>query len=572
MESALVKLDAIAEAAVLIHKNLQGENVLVAYLVVSDPQEDSASAISSIKQALVELLPDYMIPSSFQILERMPLNAADKIDRHNLPEPDFAQQLENLVMPETHTEEKLQYIWSNILGQAQISCRSSFFDLGGHSLTAVRLVAAIRQQLCVDLPVRSIFEHNTIQKLAAVIDALQSHAPVASIQCLPKQPGEWLPLSFAQERLWTLDQLGNGSVEYNMPIALRLQGRFNLEWANKAFAFVLQQHTVLRTIYSNQNGTPRQQVQPLESFSIENFDFRQLSCAEQANLINQLMEQEANQAFDLSSDFLLRARFIQQQDEEGVLLLTTHHIAFDGWSENILAQSFVEAYTSIAKKNSLKVKEVAQYSDYAHWQRDWLTGGTLEQQQAYWQQQLANLPPVHDLPLDYERPTYTTSAGAAINFHLSTETSTALRELARQQQTTLFMILHAAFALLIARVSSQNDVVIGTPVANRPHVELEELIGFFVNTQVLRTECYPEATFVEYLAQVRQVNLDAQSHADIPFELLVETLNPQRSLSYTPLFQIMFAMDTSDDWQLTLPDFSIQPLHGSIFTRNMNSS
>ncbi|MCO7224317.1 non-ribosomal peptide synthetase [Pleionea sp. CnH1-48] len=560
VESALVKLKMIAEAAVLIHKNQQSENVLVAYLVLSKHEQDQVLALRSIKQALTQLLPDYMIPTSFLILERMPLNAADKIDRHNLPEPDFAQHVENIVEPQTVTEKQLQIIWTDILGLQQVSCTSSFFDLGGHSLTAVRLVAAIRQRLSIDIPVRRIFEQNTIQKLATLVDSQQSMTPVASIQCLPKQEGEWLPLSFAQERLWTLDQLGNGSVEYNMPIALQLQGHFNLDWANQAFAFVLEQHTVLRTIYSNQNGIPHQQVQALNEFSIEHFDIRQLPSAEQASLIEQLMEQEANQAFDLNTDILLRARFIQQQDQVGVLLLTTHHIAFDGWSESILATSFVDAYRSIAQSESLSIKAVVQYSDYALWQRDWLTGEHLQQQQAYWQEKLANLPPVHDLPLDYERPAYTTSAGAVVNFSLSANTSAALRELARQQQTTLFMLLHAAFTILISRTSTQKDIVIGTPVANRPQVELEELIGFFVNTQVLRTECDLEATFIEHLAQVRQVNLDAQSHQDIPFELLVETLNPQRSLSYTPLFQIMFAMDTSDDWQLTLPDLSIRPI------------
>jgi amino acid adenylation domain-containing protein len=359
-----------------------------------------------------------------------------------------------------------------------------------------------------------------------------------------RRTGESIPASFAQQRLWFLDRLEGGSAHYSMPSALRVKGRFEEQLAEQAFGRIIARHEPLRTVFASEGEQLCQVIREQVEFHLKVKDLRGMPTKEQERVVRELARADAQASFDLSRDVMVRASLVRLADEEGVLLFNMHHIASDGWSMGLLVKEFVGQYESLRSKSGADALGplAIRYADYAQWQRSWLSGAVLQEQLGYWQQQLAELPPVHSLGLDRARPVQTGFRGARHAFAVEKGIQERLKQLAQERQATLFMVLHAALSVLLARHSNSTDIVVGTPVANRMQKELEELIGFFVNTLVLRTQVSGNPRFDEFLEQVKGVNLDAQSHQDVPFEYLVERLNPVRSTQYSPLFQIMLSM------------------------------
>jgi amino acid adenylation domain-containing protein len=375
------------------------------------------------------------------------------------------------------------------------------------------------------------------------------------------------PLSFAQQRLWFIDQFGGGSVQYNMPAAMRVRGRFDEEIAEQSLRCLIRRHEPLRTTFINGEDAPLQQIQASFDFHLTRIDLGGVPRDAQERAVAEALKADAVKPFDLSADLMLRASFIRLSADEGVLLFNLHHIASDGWSMGILVNEFARLYEAFSQGRPDPLQPLAiQYADYAQWQREWLAGEVLERQLAYWEKQLTALPQVHTLPLDRPRPAVQSFNGATHTLDVGRATLDGLKEVARSGHTTLFMMLQGVFALLLSRHSNSNDIVLGTPVANRPVKELEPLVGFFVNTLVLRTDCSAGQTFHEYLAQVRRLNLDAQAHQDVPFEYLVERLKPHRSASHSALFQIMFSMNTNEAAEAHLSGATLTPLQSDEVT------
>ena len=561
IEGQLNELGSIQYCLVIVHEDEDGEKRLLAY-ITSELELSETDLIADIRSQLQSSLPDYMIPSLFIVLDEMPLNINGKIDRKSLPNPDASSfsmaSSDNYIPPEGAFEIALCKVWSELLKLpiTEIGAHSDFFQCGGHSLLSIRLVAEVRAALSVELAIRDIFEYPLLSDLARVIaNSQQSQRPkVVAFERSSNQ----LALSFAQQRLWFIDQMDTGSTQYNMPSAIRMQGDFKVEVAQAAFTQIIERHESLRTIFVDTAKGPVQIISEQFKFSISQVDLSDLTTALQDEAIETALKQDAQQSFNLNKDLMLRVSYLHINDDEGVMLFNMHHIASDGWSIGILIDEFVKLYRSNleGKPNPLAALPI-QYADYAHWQRNWLSGDVLESQLTYWDKQLADLPQVHNLPLDYERPEFQTFNGAVHHFTVDNKTSVQLNAIALDNQTTLFMLIHAAFSVLLCRYSNSNDIIIATPVANRLQKELEGIIGFFVNTLILRADCSNNPPFIEFLAQIKNTNLDAQSNQDVPFEHLVDRLNPPRSTSHNALFQIMLSMNVNEELELSLPNVSL---------------
>ncbi|MCJ8270020.1 MAG: condensation domain-containing protein, partial [Psychrosphaera sp.] len=364
---------------------------------------------------------------------------------------------------------------------------------------------------------------------------------------------EPLPLSFAQQRFWFIDRLDAGSRQYNMPMALRIQGDFDIHAAEQAIQRIITRHESLRTVFVDGVDAPVQIIQQMFSFILQRHNLTHLTIDEQTRQSLELMALDNNKAFDLSCDLMVRAAYLQlspqqssPQQAQGILLFNMHHIACDGWSMGLLTSEFITQYQAVinAQPDPLAALLI-QFADYALWQRDYLALEMLDKQLAYWTQQLEEIPPVHSLPLKAGRPVIKQQAGEWVSSELDSDTGQRLQQVARAHNMTPFMLLHGVLGLVLSRHSNSHDIVIGTPVANRMQLALEPLIGCFINTLVLRVDTDHE-TLTDYLGHVRQVNLDAQTHQDVPFEQLVEHCNVIRSTVHTPLFQIMFSMNTNE--------------------------
>ncbi|HHL32702.1 MAG TPA: amino acid adenylation domain-containing protein, partial [Oceanospirillales bacterium] len=472
-------------SSVLIVDNEQ----LIAY-VCTESDTPEAEIVAAIKTQLQQQLPSYMLPSVFVFIEHIPLTANGKLDKKALPRADATDIQSQYLAPVGEVEQKLASIWAQLLKFPvdKISADGNFFELGGHSLLSVKLVSEIRQQFKAEISIRDIFEYPQLAQLGRHISQAEG-SQLPPIKPVKRKDNKIVP-SFAQQRLWFIDQMDGGSAHYNMPSALRLQGNFKIDVAQQAFTEIIQRHESLRTVFIDDNDGPLQVIQNQFDFTIKTTDLRQLAASKKKQTVMQAIEKDATQAFDLSQDLMLRVSYLKLSDDEGILLFNMHHIASDGWSTGILVNEFVRLYESIltGKANPLAPLPI-QYADYAYWQRNWLQGEVLDKQLNYWDRQLAELPQIHSLPLDYERPQYQTFNGEAYAFKVGADTLKGLQKIVRDKKITLFMLMHAAFSLLLSRYSNNNDIVIGTAVANRRQKELESLIGFFVNTLVLRADC-----------------------------------------------------------------------------------
>ncbi|WP_240657482.1 non-ribosomal peptide synthetase [Pseudoalteromonas rubra] len=574
-----LSLQAGVESALVVAKTGATGTYLVAYLQPAKALSDVPDAEFT-QSALTELasqVPDYMVPKLAVVIADWPLTANGKINKKALPEADPQALQGDYVAPANETEQAICEVWAELLGLAPdaISTSANFFHLGGHSLLSVRLAAGLRAKLGVELPVKTLFSAPTIAEQATHIIACRGQAVRQGVQALPRVTREdeplglhsVLPQSFAQQRLWFIDQLHSDSAQYNMPAAFEVQGDLELAVVEAALQTIIDRHEVLRTVYRDGEYGAEQVIRQNVPFTLSYEDVRMLSEVQQQQAIAAAMTAQLSQPFNLTRDVMVRAGYLHTSQTSGVLLFNMHHIASDGWSMQVLIKEFITLYQAYSQGEGNPLAPLTlQYADYAQWQRAYLTDALLEQQLGYWQQQLADVPPVHSLVLDHPRPEVKQHQGAQVKGTLSQEVAEGLGALAKAQGLTPFMLLHGALSLLLARHSNTPDIVIGTPVANRMQAELEPLIGFFVNTLVLNVNT-AQATMAEYLAHVKAVHLDAQSNQDVPFEQLVEHLKVPRSTAHTPLFQVMLRTQTDyglnaemDDVTLSLGGAQLTPM------------
>jgi amino acid adenylation domain-containing protein len=545
----------VKQAVVLSRADKQGNIQLIAYVVAS---LDGFNR-EEIQAYLKEQLPEYMVPSYIIEVEAIPLTTAGKIDRKALPNPEAEAPATGQVAPLSETEVKLAAIWQDVLEIDNIGVHDDFFALGGHSLLAVRLISAVRKAFTVELPISDVFDHPTIAKLASRLttDAADESMQGITVQKRPNQ----IPLSFSQERMWFIDKL-EGSVQYHLPAILRLKGTLNADALNYAFRQIINRHEVLRTVIREQGGLGYQYVKPANDWSLKLTPLKEI---EAANISLELyLHQQIIRRFDLAQDDMLRAELIPTGVDEHVLLLTMHHIASDGWSTSILVSELVTFYNGYVEGNTAPVQTALanlpiQYADYAIWQREHLQGDLLQQKLSYWKQKLDNAAPLQ-LPTDYSRPLISSNRGATIPVHINKDLSQQIQTLSRNQGTTLYMTLLSAFKVLLHRYSGQQDICVGTPVSGRNYQETEALIGFFINTLVLRSQVSGNEPFTTLLEQVKNTTLEAYNHQDVPFEKVVEALVKERDMGRSPLFQVMFVFqNTPEIPQLRLGDILLSP-------------
>jgi amino acid adenylation domain-containing protein len=467
------------------------------------------------------------------------------------------------VAPRTRVEQVIAEIWSEVLRVKRVSIDDNFFEMGGHSLLATKVISRLREALKVELPIYTLFEASTVADLADRIERVlhqgdrTSDSPHEPILPAP-QDGE-LPLSFAQARLWFLNQLEGPSATHNIPVALHITGSLDKKYLEQAVTEILRRHEVLRTTFSVVDSTPVQAIAP-SVLTIPVVDLQALPEGEKFSEAQRLASEEAQRPFDISKDSLVRVTLLHLGEEDHVLLVTIHHIVTDGWSTGIFIQELSTLYEAFYQGEPSPLPELPiQYADFAYWQRQWLKGEVLETQLNYSKQQLTGAPALLELPTDRPRPSVQSFRGGVEYFQLNAELTQKLKTLSRNSGATLYMTLLAAFVTLLSRYSGQEDVVVGSPIANRTRSELESLIGFFVNSLVLRTDLQGNPTFCELLDRVRQVALDAYAHQDVPFEELVEVLQPERHVNYHPLFQVMFVLQNVPRQKLELPGATLTP-------------
>jgi pristinamycin I synthase-3/4 len=517
--------------------------------------------VPKLRSLLQEQLPEYMVPSAFVLMNSMPLTPHGKINRKALPAPEQARpELADIyIAPRTQTEKDLASLFAHILGVTQIGLHDNFFELGGHSLLATQLLSRIRETFPEkEIPLHHIFEFPTVAGLARQIAASPGTNQDITMPPLVSIPrDEELPLSFAQQRLWFLDQLEPGSAVYNCPAAVRFTGRLNIAALKQSFNEVVRRHEVLRTSFSTRDGSPQQVIASALQVPLPIIDLRALPATRVEAEIQRLSLLEAQRAFDLSHGPLLRTKLLRVSAEQHVVLLTMHHIISDGWSIGVLVKEVTALYVANAQGTPATLEPLPiQYADYAYWEREWLQGEVLEAQLEYWKKQLAGAT-VLELPTDRPRPQVQTYRGAHERFELDKELSGALNELSRRLEATLFMTLLAAWQTLLHRYTGQSDIVVGSPIANRHRADTEALIGFFVNTLAMRTDMSGNPTFREVVGRVRETALGAYAHQSLPFEKLIEELQPERDASHTPLVQVVFTLQNAPQADVTALDLNL---------------
>lgn len=542
IEAQLVGHPRVNQAVVVAYDDERGNKYLVAYVSVSGPEPANTDLSTHLRRKL----PEHMIPSTFVVLESFPLTASGKINRLALPRPRRAELASraDFVAPRTPTEEILASIWSDLLDVTDVSVFDDFFALGGHSLLLGHVASRIRESFQLDLPLRSLFETPTLAALAERVEAVRRTAEGLDdvpLRVVPRNGA--LPLSFAQERLWVFEQLEPGTGAYNIPRVLRLEGPLEANALDKSVNDVIARHEVLRTSFFNFDGKPSMSIAEHLTLALPVFDFSSLSEAARNEKLRELTARETQRPFDLSSAPLLRLALVRLGESEHVLLLTMHHLVCDAWSIGTFLREVVACYNAFTTETRPSLPELpVQYVDFAVWQRQVLRGALLEKQLEYWRDKLAGAAPVLNLPMDRPRPAVRSFDGARHSFSITKDVAGKLKTIARSERATLFMTLLTAFQSLLSCLTNEKDIVVGSPVAGRSRPECEPLIGYFVNTLVLRGDFSGDPTFAESVRSTRETALGAFANQDVPFEKLVEDLNPVRTVAYNPLFQVWFVL------------------------------
>ncbi|MBW4672726.1 MAG: amino acid adenylation domain-containing protein [Desmonostoc geniculatum HA4340-LM1] len=568
IETLLIQHPDVQQAVVIAREDIPGDKQLIAYVVLNQKQEAmpglGCAYATTLKRFLQEKLPNYMVPGIFIILDSLPLTPNGKVDRRNLPAPDRTRPSleETFVAPRNPIEETLAVIWTELLGFEQIGVHDNFFNLGGHSLIAVQILSRLREVFQVELSFQNIFANPTVAGLAELV---QQHSELKQqLQCPKMQrisrSGK-LPVSFAQERVYFIQEVAPESSAYQAQATLRFRGQLNVTVLEQCLNEIVRRHEIFRTTFPAVDGRLFQVIHPAELISLRVVDLETFSQPEWEAEAQRLLEAEVQKPFDLNQLPLVRWLLLRLSDREHLLIHIEHHMVHDGWSfNNVFLSEFVELYQAFCLGNPSPLPELPlQFVDYAHWQREWVTSQEAEAQLAYWQQQLSGSPPLLELPYDRPRSLEQTYRGAQIRVELPISLCESVMALSRQEGITLFMTTLAAFLVMLHRYTGQDDLCVGTAVANRRMRETEKLIGMIVNNLVLRTDLSGNPRFRELLSRVRQVSLEAFANEDLPFDQVVEVLKPIRNLSYNPLFQVMFSFHDSPMPDLSLPGLNISP-------------
>ncbi|HSS48749.1 MAG TPA: amino acid adenylation domain-containing protein, partial [Thermoanaerobaculia bacterium] len=563
VEAVLSRHAAVRDAAVVVREDRPGDKRLAAFVVAAagarNPEEELLSYLR-------RTLPAYMVPSDLSWLDELPRNPNGKVDRRALlavrvdpARPAVAEP----AGPLTATQEVMSEIWAEVLGRERVGIHASFFDLGGHSLLAMQVISRVRKVFGVEILMRTLFEHDTVNALSERVDEiLRAEAGVRLPPIVPARRTGPIPLSFAQQRLWFLDQLTPGGAAYNVPVAWHLAGHLRLDALAAGVTEIVRRHEALRTTFHPSADGAFQVVSPPAPVPLPVADLSGLSPADREAEAGRLVEAEAGRPFDLIRGPLLRVALLRLESERSVAMLTLHHIVSDGWSLGVLGREISALEEAFAAGRPSPLPELpVQYADFALWQREVLSEGALTAEIEYWREQLRGAPAITDLPLDRPRPLDWAYEGRSRSSRLSAELSAALRRLGRRHGATPFMTLLAAFQALLARYAGQPDISAGTPVAGRTHLEIEGLIGFFVNTLVLRTRMEDDPHFEELVQRVRGITLEAHAHQNVPFEELVEKLQPERHVGISPLVQVMFAVQNNKGWGGGLPGLEAREAH-----------
>ncbi|KRB71153.1 hypothetical protein ASE07_27265 [Noviherbaspirillum sp. Root189] len=554
IEARLLEHPAVREAAVILREDRTGDKQLVAYCVC---REGNDADIESLRAHLRAGLPEFMVPAACIWLDSLPLTPNGKLDRAALPAPDRSGRPgDAYVAPVGSVENELAQIWAEVLAIGQVGRYDDFFELGGHSLLAVKVVSRIVRRFSTDVGVTDLFNHPVLADLAEVVQG----AAVGAIPAVePVGRNRPLPLSFAQQRLWFLAQLEGSSSAHHIPMGLRLRGKLDIDALRLALDGIVARHEILRTRFAMVDDEPVQQIAKDGSFLLKEYDLE--TVADVAASLERLIEEEATAEFDLISGPLIRGRLIRICDDEHVLVVTMHHIVSDGWSQGVLVNEFSALYRAffLGDGSSLPTLSV-QYADFAVWQRHWVSGEILQAQAEYWRKTLADAPVLLELPTDHARPPLQDGRGAVVELMLDESLSQGLKALCRRHGTTLFMTLLSGWITVLSRLAGQDKVVVGTPLANRARPELEPLIGFFLNNLALRVDLSGQPTVAELLQRVKQQALEAQQHQDLPFEQVVEIVNPPRSTAHSPVYQVSFTWQSTEEGKLDLPGLEVSPV------------
>jgi amino acid adenylation domain-containing protein/non-ribosomal peptide synthase protein (TIGR01720 family) len=564
IEATLAQHAIVKDVAVAAHGSGAGQTYLVAYVVA-----DGSAAVrpSDLRDFLSERLLDHMIPAFYVHLPALPVTPNGKLDRRALPAVEYASTKRGELSGKalTPTEEMLAAIWCEVLALASVGLHDNFFELGGHSLLATQVISRVRQLLHAELSLRSLFEFPTLAELARAIESIrQTEQSFGLPAVLPVTRDIRPPLSFAQQRMWFLEQFEPGTYAYNMPGTVRLKGRLNVPALERGLNAIVRRHEALRTTFAEAEGQPFQVIAAELQVALPVTDLIRVPRDRRQDEIARLIAEVARHPFDLATGPLLRAALLRIEDDEHLVVLVMHHIISDEWSLGIFGQelgAFYQAF-STGERTDLPALQV-QYGDFAHWQRLWLRGVVLEKQLGYWRQLAGDLPMLQ-LPTDRPRPPVQSSAGAKRSLALPVRTTESLKAICHRETVTVYMALVAAFNALLCRYTGQRDILIGTPVANRNRTEFEPLIGLFVNTLVLRTEVSADLSFRQLLDRVREAVLEAYFHQNLPFERLVGELQPERDTSRNPVFQVMFAMQDSRMRDLELAGLNVHSLEVDI--------
>jgi len=512
-------------------------------------------------------LPEYMVPAAYVHLERLPLTPNGKLDRRALPAPDVkrAEERDGYLGPRTPVEEIVVGIFEEVLKLDRVGRRENFFELGGHSLSAAQVVSRIRKMSGVEIGVRSVFEEGTVEGLARKIEeAMRAGEKVETPPLAPvereSERGRRAPLSFAQQRLWFTEQLEPGNTLYNIPGGVRLEGSLNVEALEGAINEIVRRHEVLRTRIEVEEGEPFQVIDEWEPRRLEVENLSGMAVEERAREVKKAVKEEAGKGFDLSREPLMRVKLLKLEEEEHVALFTMHHIISDAWSMGVLVRELCLFYEARSKGLESPLPELdIQYADYASWQRNYLSGEALEEHLRYWRKQLGVKPQAVNLAGDHPRPSVPSDRGAVKSLSLPADLYGSMKSLSKREGATMFMVLLAAFKTLLHKYTAQDDILVGTSALNRNRMEIEPLIGFFVNMLPMKTNFGGNPRFREILRRVKMVALGAYTHQDLPFEKLVEEIQPERKLGQMPLFNIAFGVQNAPKGEVRLRGLKIRP-------------
>lgn len=566
---ALLRRHAAVREAVVAAKGSADDLQLVAYIVPEEPQstQSKEELVQDLRSWVKSHLPDYMTPSAFLLMEMLPLSPNGKVDRKSLPVPEMTESMapSALALPRTPTEEIVAGIYCTVLGRDRVGMHENFFEVGGHSLLATQVISRIRAAFQIELPVRSLFESPTAAELAESVESRRRAGDtllVPPLRAVPRSGA--LPVSYAQQRIWIVDQLSTGgNASYNIPVAAHLLGPLDVHALELSLLEIVRRHEILRTTFTMERGAPVQNISP----TVDSHDLFALidltGLAEPARMSEALRQaaMELRRPFNLAIGPLMRVHLYRLSAEEHLLLMVSHHIISDGWSISVFNQEMEAIYSAYLRGQLSPLPEpVVQYGDFAVWQREWLQGGAMDNEISYWKEQLANAPTHLDLPTDRPRPPVQSFRGARHTFSLPRELGDQIKQFSHTEGATVYMTLLAGFNTLLSRYGGSEDIVVGSPIAGRTRVETESMIGFFINTLVIRTDLSGSPSFSQLLRRVREVILNATAHQDVQFDKIVEMLRPPRDRSRNPVFQVNFRVQTGAPVPITLSGLDARPV------------